>query len=117
MAQFYGRLRGNRGEATRCGSKDSGITVTAESWTTVIRTMQFHSEGRDKARIAVETKYGNHLLDVEFDAEGLRLHAGSDSDVDMALLGIEKAFFTLNSAIQKADDEAREIEREERTAA
>lgn len=32
MSHFYGTLQGHRGEATRCGSKDSGIQVTAASW-------------------------------------------------------------------------------------
>jgi hypothetical protein len=32
MAAFYGRLRGDRGEATRCGSKGSGMTAIAETW-------------------------------------------------------------------------------------
>lgn len=32
MSHFYGVLNGQRGEATRCGSKASGLTVTAASW-------------------------------------------------------------------------------------
>jgi len=32
MAHFYGNLKGARGEATRCGTRDSGIRVSARSW-------------------------------------------------------------------------------------
>jgi hypothetical protein len=32
MAHFYGTLQGCRGEATRCGSKDSGMSTYCASW-------------------------------------------------------------------------------------
>lgn len=32
MSEFYGTLQGNRGPATRQGSKDSGIHAAAQSW-------------------------------------------------------------------------------------
>ena len=32
MAEFYGNLIGNRGEATRCGTARSGIRASARSW-------------------------------------------------------------------------------------
>lgn len=32
MSRFYGDLRGNRGEATRQGSKDSGIRSHTRGW-------------------------------------------------------------------------------------
>ena len=32
MSHFYGRITGNRGEATRCGSKKSGYLAIAASW-------------------------------------------------------------------------------------
>ena len=38
MSHFYSKIQGNRGEATRCGTKDSGVTATAASWTGAIRT-------------------------------------------------------------------------------
>jgi hypothetical protein len=37
MASLYGRLRGNRGEVTRCGSKASGIHAILETWEGAIR--------------------------------------------------------------------------------
>ena len=38
MAQYYGRVEGNRGEATRLGTKDSGIGTVAASWDGCILT-------------------------------------------------------------------------------
>ena len=32
MSHFYGRITGNRGSATRCGSKVSGYHTVAASW-------------------------------------------------------------------------------------
>lgn len=32
MSHFYGTLQGQAGKATRRGSKNSGLTVTAASW-------------------------------------------------------------------------------------
>jgi hypothetical protein len=34
MAQFYGDIQGNRGEATRMGSKESGISGHIRGWST-----------------------------------------------------------------------------------
>ena len=32
MATFYGMVRGNRSEATRCGTADSGISASVQSY-------------------------------------------------------------------------------------
>ncbi len=32
MSHFYGSLQGSRGEATRCATKKSGLTVRAAGW-------------------------------------------------------------------------------------
>jgi hypothetical protein len=41
MAEFYGVLKGNRGETTRCGSKKSGIRCDLLSWKgKVVLTME-----------------------------------------------------------------------------
>lgn len=48
MSHFYGTLDGNRGEATRCGSKDSGLRTTAASWAGAIKVeLSVDDEGRD----------------------------------------------------------------------
>jgi hypothetical protein len=48
MSHFYGTLQGARGEATRCGTKASGITTHAAGWQGAIRVDVFVDEdGRD----------------------------------------------------------------------
>jgi len=37
MSQFYGTLKGSRGEATRCGTITSGLLTTAASWAGAVR--------------------------------------------------------------------------------
>lgn len=32
MSKLYGTLQGNRGEVTKCGSAQSGLRVSAQSW-------------------------------------------------------------------------------------
>lgn len=32
MSHYYSRIKGHRGAATRCGTKSSGITARADSW-------------------------------------------------------------------------------------
>lgn len=105
MAHFYGRLIGNRGEATRCGSKDSGIRVTAESWHSVLMARQFHRNGRDRLDIDFTTKHGGHLFRATFNAEGAARHRG-DAGVERALREVGEAFQILDDAVQAADKEA-----------
>jgi hypothetical protein len=52
MSHFYGTMEGSRGKATRCGTKNSGMTVTAASWRGAVRTTLFvDSKGRDCFRV------------------------------------------------------------------
>jgi hypothetical protein len=53
MAHFYGTLQGHRGEATRTGSKASGITTDTASWEGAVRVEVSHSAtlGYDVARV------------------------------------------------------------------
>ncbi len=48
MSHFYGTLQGNRGEATRCGSRASGVTVVAAGWGGAIQVTVYEQEGVDK---------------------------------------------------------------------
>lgn len=105
MAHFYGRLIGNRGEATRCGSKDSGIRVTAESWSTILTARQFHRNGRDRVTIDLTTKHGGYLFSGVFDAEGVARHK-DEAGVERALIEVQHALDTLNEAVRAADAEA-----------
>lgn len=52
MSHFYGTLKGQRGEATRTGSKQSGLTTTAASWAGAIEVELYTDEqGRDCYRV------------------------------------------------------------------
>jgi hypothetical protein len=44
MSHFYGTLKGNRGEATRCGTKNSGMITEAASWEGKIVVRLFYNE-------------------------------------------------------------------------
>jgi hypothetical protein len=48
MSHFYGTLKGNKGEATRAGSKNSGIITYAASWRGAIVTRVYHDEKTDE---------------------------------------------------------------------
>lgn len=47
MAQFRGTLKGNRGQASRLGSKQSGLSVTANGWNDGVRIEVQHIDGQD----------------------------------------------------------------------
>lgn len=47
MAHFYGSIQGARGEATRLGTKGSGLNVMAASWSGRITVELFEREGAD----------------------------------------------------------------------
>jgi len=53
MSTFYGTVQGNRGTATRGGSKDSGIHTSAQSWDGSIQVTLYKQEGQTYARIYV----------------------------------------------------------------
>ncbi len=59
MSHFYGTLQGNRGEVTRTGSKNSGITTYSASWDGAIRVhVYMDKDGNDCYRIAQTTWHG-----------------------------------------------------------
>lgn len=47
MAQFYATMKGAKGEASRLGSKQSGINVSVKSWEGEVDVRMWHSDGRD----------------------------------------------------------------------
>ena len=53
MSHFYSKIQGNRGEATRCGTKGSGIVATAASWTGAIRTELWYDTEEDDNKYSV----------------------------------------------------------------
>ena len=60
MSHFYSTLQGNRGKATRCGSKGKGIVTQAASWSGCVRVELWHDEGsgRDWAVIELTKWHG-----------------------------------------------------------
>jgi hypothetical protein len=59
MSHFYGVLHGSRGEATRCGTKDSGVTATAASWEGAIKTTLYERDGQDYAEVTMQPWHGS----------------------------------------------------------
>lgn len=54
MARFYASIQGNRGEATRIGSKDSGIEGHIRGWNIGGRVCCFVGEnGEDRVQISL----------------------------------------------------------------
>lgn len=51
MAQFYGEIQGNRGLATRMGTKDSGMSAHIRGWDVGVRVEVQHVDGRDIIRV------------------------------------------------------------------
>jgi len=47
MSHFYGYLQGSRGEATRCGTKTSGINAHLRSWNNVVYASLEDNNGED----------------------------------------------------------------------
>jgi hypothetical protein len=53
MAHFYGKMKGNRGEVTRCGDRHSGLKATIASWEGAIEVELYHQQGVDCATITL----------------------------------------------------------------
>jgi hypothetical protein len=51
MAQFRGTIQGFRGPASRLGSKDSGLQVTANGWNVGVSLDAMHVDGHDEIRV------------------------------------------------------------------
>lgn len=62
MAKYYGTVRGNRGEATKCGSAESGIRAAAQSYDgSVIIRIWDGGDGKDRIDLSIgegSTTYG-----------------------------------------------------------
>jgi hypothetical protein len=59
MAHFYGEIRGNRGEATRMGSKDSGFYAHIRGWHVGAKIECFHNEDTGKDEVQVYRTAGS----------------------------------------------------------
>jgi hypothetical protein len=59
MAAVYGRVQGNRSEATRGGSKASGIRTVAETWKSIVNVSLLHD---GECRVYATDKHGNNSV-------------------------------------------------------
>lgn len=71
MSKFYGMIRGNRGEATRGGSANSGFKATAQSFDgSVITCLDYDSNNNLKVRIELSNysqTYGDTVFSGTFE--------------------------------------------------
>ncbi len=51
MSHFYGSLHGSRGEATRCGTKHSGMLTHCAGWGGCIQAEAFEHDDTDMYRV------------------------------------------------------------------
>ena len=60
MAQYFAAIKGQRGEASRLGSKKSGIDATVASWQGAVDVRLWHDQktGRDMARVSLIPWHG-----------------------------------------------------------
>ena len=58
MSALYGSLQGCRGEATRCGSKNSGVRASVQSWNgSLVSYMDLDENG--KPVVTLKTSEGS----------------------------------------------------------
>ena len=58
MSHFYGTVQGNRGEASRGGSKASGMETYCASWSGAVRCYAYEKDGVDMVRVERTTWHG-----------------------------------------------------------
>jgi hypothetical protein len=58
MAHFYGELKGSRGEATRLGTKSSGLRTLAASWEGAVSVRLYEKFGVDWAVVSLTMHHG-----------------------------------------------------------
>ena len=59
MAQFYAEIQGNRGEATRMGSKSSGINGHIRGWHVGAKVSCYYDEESDRDIVRVHQTRGS----------------------------------------------------------
>lgn len=79
MAQFLGSVKGSRGEATRLGTKNSGMKVYANGWDLGAYVSIVHINGEDIVSVSI-TKGSN--------GAGNDLRLGSFKIVDSEIVKI-----------------------------
>ena len=68
MSHFYGTLQGNRGRATRCGSKKSGMQTYCASWDgAIVCSTYINEKGEDCVKVEKTTWQGQGENKVLYD--------------------------------------------------
>ena len=58
MAHFRGTIAGGRGEASRLGHRNTGLTTRAASWSGAVEVRLYHSNGVDMAQVMLTQHNG-----------------------------------------------------------
>lgn len=64
MAQFYAEIQGNRGEATRMGTKNSGMYCHTRGWHNGVKVLSNHYNGEDEHQIFLTSGSTANKLDI-----------------------------------------------------
>lgn len=86
MARFYGSMKGNRGEVTRCGSLNSGITAHVRGWNVGIQAEVHKDFGGDFHKDICEV-----FITTGSGGDGTRKHVltvNADGSINYEELGI-----------------------------
>ncbi|MCK5610656.1 hypothetical protein KAR91_52775 [Candidatus Pacearchaeota archaeon] len=78
MAQFYASIKGNRGEATRMGTKSSGISGHIRGWSIGCRVRVAHIDGQDIVQVyktAGSNGYSDERMIAQFSADEMHIYA------------------------------------------
>lgn len=74
MSTFYGTVEGQRGPATRCGSRSSGIRTAAQSWdgSVIVNLSYSERDGEDTLMVDINTSenssaYGHNIWNGTYD--------------------------------------------------
>ena len=65
MAQFRAVIQGQKGEASRLGSKKSGMCADVDGWNAGVSVRAFHLDGKDGFRVSMtsgSSPKGNNIL-------------------------------------------------------
>jgi hypothetical protein len=77
MAHFYGEIQGNRGEATRMGTKDSGFRGHIRGWHVGGSINCYYNESKDRDEVSIYATKGSNGYGSEHLADVIELDSGS----------------------------------------
>ncbi len=60
MSHFYANIQGSRGEATRCGTKNSGLSSHVRGWNVGVKVYIVYNEAEDRDEIHIEATGGSN---------------------------------------------------------